>query len=105
MLIRASDATFPAVLLLAPATGIFLVAWEASAAQRSATAFVAGQMVRRPYATLRLERPNRPTRHIFAFRADAAGADEIAIRDRDELIHSCSAADVLSDPAPLLDDL
>jgi GT2 family glycosyltransferase len=105
MLIRASDASFPAVLLLAPATGIFLVAWEASAAQRSATAFVGGQMARRPYATLRLERPNRPTRHIFAFRAEAAATDEISIRDRDELIHSCSASDALSDPAPLLDDL
>jgi GT2 family glycosyltransferase len=105
MLIRAPDASFSTSLLLSPAPGLFLGVWEAPAAQRIAIALASGRSVHRPFATLRLERPDRPTRHVLAFRADAEPGDEITIRDGTETRLACAINEAAADPAPLFDGL
>jgi GT2 family glycosyltransferase len=105
MLIRAPDASLAANLLLSPTPGLFLGVWESPAAQRLAIALSSGKTVRRPFATLRLERPNRPTRHVLAFRAEAEPGDEVKIRDGDEIRLASAIGDAGADPAPLLDGL
>ena len=105
MLIRAPDASFPPNLLLCPTAGLFLGVWEAPGAQRVTVALASGRPVRRPFATLRLERSGRVTRHIVAFRADAEPEDEIQIRAGEETRLAAAIGEATADPAPLLDGL
>jgi GT2 family glycosyltransferase len=105
MLIRAPDANLTANLLLSPAPGFFLGAWESPTARRVAIALASGTPVPRPVATLRLERLGRPARHVAAFRCEAGGGDEILIRDGAEILLTSSVRGAIADPAPLLQGL